>query len=263
MSPVSKTHGRPKRMGLASRMAAVLWATWLIATSTANMSGPVPQQALSAALTGCVQLMINPSFETSEAWIITDTTYRAAYSTDYAHTGVRSMRTGIPPSSPNVRSYSSVRQAIAIPADAVSATLHLWYLPLSQEADPAPESQSLPHLGYKPDSQPLSSDRQYVLILNEQNRILDWLMWSRSSRAHWSEVEYDLNQYIGQTIASHIGTYNDGQDGVTTMYVDDVSLQVCFPSGVRRHWLPLILTRLQPASEPTMSPSPSSTPNSP
>jgi hypothetical protein len=264
MSGVSKPDGRLHWVGLASKMAVLIWATWLMATSAANMSEPISQRALDATPTSCVQLVINPSFETAEAWMITDTTYWAAYSTDYASTGVRSMQTGIPPGSVNVRSYSSVRQPITIPAGAVSATLHIWYLPLSQEGILDPDGQSFPLLDHQPDGQPLANDRQYVLILNEQFRILEWLMWGRRSARHWSEATYDISQYIGQTIVPHIGTYNNGQDGVTTMYVDDVSMVVCYPTGVRRHWLPLVTVQQPSAAEPyipTLIPNPTSHPS--
>ena len=122
----------------------------------------------------------------------------------------------------------------------MSATLHLWYLPFSQEGDLVPDSEPHPLRDHRPDSQPLASDRQYVLILDEQDNILDWLMWGRSDAGQWTEAEYDVSLYIGQAIAPHMGTFNDGRDGVTTMYVDDVTLEVCYPPEVRRHWLPLV-----------------------
>jgi bacillopeptidase F (M6 metalloprotease family) len=38
---------------------------------------------------------------------------------------------------------------------------------------------------------------------------------------------YDLTVYAGSTIKLQFGTYNDGFGGVTAMYVDDVSMQIC------------------------------------
>ncbi len=48
-----------------------------------------------------------------------------------------------------------------------------------------------------PEEAPLAGDWQYALILNEDDQI---------------------------------GVYNGGIDGVTAMYVDDVSLEICSPS---------------------------------
>jgi bacillopeptidase F (M6 metalloprotease family) len=49
------------------------------------------------------------------------------------------------------------------------------------------------------------------------------LLWQRSH-------EFDLTAYAGQTIKLNVGVYNDGQDGITAMYLDDVSLEICCPS---------------------------------
>jgi hypothetical protein len=34
--------------------------------------------------------------------------------------------------------------------------------------------------------------------------------------------------HAGKTVKVHFGAYNDGWDGVTAMYVDDVSLEICY-----------------------------------
>jgi hypothetical protein len=71
-----------------------------------------------------------------------------------------------------------------------------------------------------------TDDSQYVLVLDETGDWLETLLWQRSNGQTWLEHSYDLSAHIGQTIHLHFGTVNDGQDGVTAMYVDDVSLKV-------------------------------------
>jgi hypothetical protein len=36
--------------------------------------------------------------------------------------------------------------------------------------------------------------------------------------------------YAGRTIKLHFGAYNNGWGGATGMYLDDVSLELCFPA---------------------------------
>jgi hypothetical protein len=44
----------------------------------------------------------------------------------------------------------------------------------------------------------------------------------------WTPYEFNLQNYAGQTtIRLYFGVYNNGSGGVTVMYMDDVSLQVC------------------------------------
>ena len=40
--------------------------------------------------------------------------------------------------------------------------------------------------------------------------------------------QFDLLGYAGQTIKLQFGVYNNGGGGVTGMYLDDASLELCF-----------------------------------
>jgi hypothetical protein len=184
----------------------------------ATTAGPV--WAFTTVLTGCVDLIANGGFESDGAWEIPATAYSAAYSQAQAYGGSRSMRTGILDPAANKYSYSSIRQLVAIPEDASSATLRAWLYPLSNEAAafhlPSPEAL-------------LDGDAQYVLVLNPANQWLERLFWQRRDDREWIAYEADLLDYAGQTIKLQFGTLNDGAAGVTAMYVDDVSLRVCSP----------------------------------
>jgi len=173
------------------------------------------------------ELIINGGFESEAGWQTPITSHPAGYSTTQAHGGARSMRTGIEDSQDNVYSYSSAWQAVSIPSNTVAATLHFWEYPVSQETEAWEMEGPMPFSG-DPRLLQVTDDTQYLLILDQQGDWLDTVLWRRSNARTWLEHTHDLIQYAGQTIRLHFGTLNDGQDGVTAMYVDDVSLQVTY-----------------------------------
>lgn len=213
---------------------------------TASFSSPVnvPPSATARNFTcyvmpTCSDLVVNGSFEARTAWEIPITEYTAGYSTARAYTGTSSMRTGITNPYDNRYSYSSARQLVTIPADAVSAVLRFFRFPISTSLvmgqSPGAEGlrsvtglPSLRLLGSPFELSPLSgSDIQLVLILNSSNTILGTLMWDLSNAQAWQYREYNLIAYRGSTIKLYFGAYNDGWGAVTAMFVDNVSLEVC------------------------------------
>jgi hypothetical protein len=75
----------------------------------------------------------------------------------------------------------------------------------------------------------MASDSQYLLVLDTDGNALVRLMPEQGDGRTWNSYEVNLLDYVGQTIRLHFGVYNDGIDGPTGMYVDDVSLLVCWP----------------------------------
>jgi len=55
---------------------------------------------------------------------------------------------------------------------------------------------------------------------------MDTLYWDLSNVQAWQRHRIDLRAYRGQDLMLHFGAMNDGQNGMTGMYVDDVSLLV-------------------------------------
>ena len=76
----------------------------------------------------------------------------------------------------------------------------------------------------------MAGDVQYVLVLDSNFNIINTLIWQISDSRTWSEYQFNLAPYAGRTIWLHFGTYNDGLDGISSMFVDDVSLDIC-PGG--------------------------------
>ena len=70
---------------------------------------------------------------------------------------------------------------------------------------------------------------QYVLILDQYGQWINTLVWQRTNDQQWTFHQFDLGVYAGQTIKLQFGAYNDGWSGVTGLYVDDVSLEICYP----------------------------------
>jgi hypothetical protein len=181
----------------------------------------------------CVDIIINNGFEDNSGWVIPTTAYSAGYTTDLFRTGNRSMRAGITNSSHNKYSYSDFNQMVEIPAGA-SATLTAYLWRMSEEPDathiPLPENWYGTDLGEGsiPDGYPLPpGDVQYLLILDEDMEWIDTLIWQRKDAHEWTKKIYDLSGYAGRKIYLYFGTYNDGEDGISSLHVDDVSLSVC------------------------------------
>ena len=150
-----------------------------------------------------MQLILNPSFETNEAWEILQTACPAGYSVSRARSGLRSMRLGITSPYPE-RAYSSVRQTVEIPSRVEEAQLSFYYFPVSSSAD---------------------GDYIYFILLRASDgarlRTISWMDRNQT----WNQRTFDLLEYAGQAITLWFGVYNDG-DGVTAVYLDDVELWV-------------------------------------
>lgn len=151
-----------------------------------------------------VQLIVNGGFETDEAWEILPTAYRAGYSYSRAHTGQRSMRLGIPAGG-NVASYSSVQQVVQIPNAATQVELGFFYWPVTAWPD---------------------ADRIYLTVLRaSDDYVLQSTQWTDYEQA-WHLRTLDLRPYAGQRIKLRFGVINDGQDWITSVYLDDITLLV-------------------------------------
>ena len=114
------------------------------------------------------------------------------------------MRLGIE-SGANLFSYSSVQQTVLIPSGAVQADLSCYYYPVVAPAD---------------------GDRIYFCVLRaSDDYLLGQSVWMDYNPT-WHQRVFDLRAYAGQSIKVHFGVKNDGLDGVTAVWLDDVTLTV-------------------------------------
>jgi hypothetical protein len=173
---------------------------------------PRPSPTATPAPSPCREGLLDGGFEAGEGWQIVLTAYSAGYVnkpaeyvTNPVRSGQHAMRLGITEGR-NTYSYSAVDQAVQIPADADAATLSFWYLPVSVRSD---------------------DDVQYLLILKEGGGY-DVLLWELRSAQDWQRLEFTLDAYRGKRVTLHFGVRNDGRGDMTAMYVDDVSLALCY-----------------------------------
>jgi hypothetical protein len=160
----------------------------------------------------CTEAFLNNSFETDDSWGIPVTVFSAGYSTDFANTGVRSMRNGVPYYVMDRYSYSDAYQLASMPLTVNTATVGMWIYPITGETT----SVGTP-----------GRDVQYVLVLDSSGNWIDTLMWQRKNYQAWTYYTFDVSKWIGTTIRLQFGVYNNGYGGATSMYVDDASLQLC------------------------------------
>jgi hypothetical protein len=114
------------------------------------------------------------------------------------------MRLGQAPGG-NLYSYSSVQQTVEIPSGATQADLSFYYFPLMASTE---------------------GDHIYFCVLRaNDNSILECNLWTDHSQS-WNLGGFDLLSYAGQRIKVHFGVRNDGLDGITAVYLDDVELWV-------------------------------------
>ncbi len=183
------------------------------------------------------EVVVNGGFEANGGWDFPETALQAAVTDVVTHTGRRAARIGVGASSatPTQTAYSSVRQTLTIPSDVLTATLHFHYLPQSDDVVSAasPVTSAVTSLT-------ASGDLQYALILETG----EYLFRELVDAQQWLSRTVDLSGYRGESFTLHFGVVNDGQNGHTGMYLDDVSLltrRLRLSDLIVRAYLPLIL----------------------
>ena len=180
----------------------------------------------------CPNLLVNSNFETTTGWYIPITEYTAGYSTAQYHSPWHSMRTGIINPLDNRYSYSDFSQTVSLPLNDDTYTLSMWLYTLTSEPLTSLSSTGLLPTDRLAIGQPfrdsiLSTDKQYVLVLDQYGYLIDYLWITLEDADTWVYHQFDLSEYAGQTIILQWGTYNDGYDGISAMYVDDATLTQC------------------------------------
>ncbi len=192
---------------------------------------------------GCYEGVTNGGFETEGSWAIRPNPVLAAYVTTPVHGGSRSMRTGIAADGSNVESYSPIEQSITfsdLPSPGTLSTvwLRFWHYNVYGDAGegasatptPAVGLPTLPRTESELATASFSSDFFYVIAIHDDGT-LDWLWIERASSSGWHQAGVDVHSYAGQHVRLQFGTYNNGSGGITRTFIDDVSLEICPPSG--------------------------------
>jgi hypothetical protein len=152
------------------------------------------------------QLIQNGGFEagTLANWT-TGGVFAPFTTTTQKHAGTYSAQVGASSGSePN--GDSSLSQTITIPGSATKATLTFWYWPSTTDT--------------------ITYDWQEAQVQNSSGTVLAQIMKVCSNAHAWTQVNYDLTPYKGQTIRIYFNDHQDGYGDLTYMYLDDVSVTV-------------------------------------
>lgn len=183
-------------------------------TPTITPTPLVSPTATATTVASCVDLLVNGNFEADGSWQSDPVAVPPQITTDQRHNGARAMQLGKPPTAnPDQQSYSSIRQLVTIPLNATNITLRWWRLAGTQEA-------AIVDPGH-------SADRQEVLLLTQSEQPFAVVQRTRRNDGVWQEEAVDLTSYRGQNIYIYFNVYNDGANGSTWMYVDDLQLNAC------------------------------------
>lgn len=105
-----------------------------------------------------------------------------------------------------IKSYSSVRQYVTIPAG-TRATLQFWTW-----------ARAEPNAG---------ADRQEAILLASNDTVLTVLWRVLADERTWRQIAIDLTPYAGRSVAIYFNAYNDGGGGRTALLLDNVQLLAC------------------------------------
>lgn len=184
---------------------------------------------------GCYELIDNGTFEENRGWQILGSTAPASYSTALARNGNRSMRSGILKGGENRTSFSLFSQEFDIPLNTDSVVLNLWIYQSTTEdtttsqGEPAAQTEVVTYAPAAVNVPLAGIDINYGGLFDSNDNLLttNYLFWTRQNSTNWENKAYQLVNFDGRRVRLKIGTYNDGSGGVTNMFTDDVSLEVC------------------------------------
>ncbi len=223
--PVAPTTGTPTPTGAPT---ATPTATFIPATATPS---PTP---------GCTDLIRNGSFSSGLSdWETAGDPGSVTLSTDPVYSAPSALRLGsldVP-----LSGLATARQRVTIPSNAPAVTLDVWIL-----------TQSQPGAG---------ADYQEIALLNATGGLLYVPYRGPANDNAWVRLQFNLAAFAGQTVYLRFAVNNDGGDGRTVMYVDDVRLTAC-SSGITPTAAPTWTFTPAPAL-PTWTPAPTWTPEPP
>jgi hypothetical protein len=194
-------------------------------------------------VTGCTNLLLNSNFEGTGGWVTTTNSGNPQLITPTLQTTtwfspVSSMLAGVPPGTAyphpaGTRSSSEFWQPITmtIPLTATFVEVRMHVLPRSSflwgyNIAGQKAMDELVKLNMA-DAQ----EGQYAHIRDATNTttLRQLFKWTPISSFFWLYRAYNLWEFRGQTISVLFGAMNDGYDGNTALYVDDVYMYYCTP----------------------------------
>ena len=193
----------------------------------------------SGSVVTCANLLTNSDFTGgATGWTIRTALLPSAPATDFFYSATTSMLSGVPLAS-TPPAYGQWRtseffQQVTIPATATSALLKVRILPHSSDlwGYHIAEQAALDSL-IASGNAPEAAESQYGFICTNCSAIKDittlktLFKWYPIDSANWLYREFDLKEFKGQSIGILFGAQDWGDYGNTSLYIDDVYLDVC------------------------------------
>jgi hypothetical protein len=156
-------------------------------------------------ITAASGLLLESGFDGNGGWQFNDLAERV---NEEVHSGSWAARVGIPPGGSEIglSIYSSISREIYLPQDADSFYLQFWTYPIAEGED--------------------AEDFHYVSLRDEEGKLHQLSKLTFNEHA-WIERSVSLTPDAGQQVTLYLGAYNDGDDDVASLYVNDVRMIVC------------------------------------
>jgi hypothetical protein len=159
---------------------------------------------------------VNGGFENDTGWTLRGGRL-PRYTNAMAAAGERSLALGILPGEPNLFSYSTAWQPLAVPGSARTMSVAVWTY---QAAEP----------GGGPDRQlMLVYDIDPAQNLQGQRSPVAYVFGERVNAGAWQRrtLTLDVTPYRGQTLWLYTTVANDGFGGRAWMFIDEVEAVFC------------------------------------
>ncbi len=173
-----------------------------------------PQVSGSGVDAACEEQIRNGGFTQIQGWNLGASPRPARVAYPPRHEAVPIVHLGIHTDEADraVNSFSSIWQEITLPPDQVSTLRWVWQLRTEEDVAVSPGTDE---------------DRQQILLLDAEGNLLEVIVSTRMRQRTWSTQIHDLSPYAGQTVRLYFNAYNDGDVLVTSMWLDDISVQAC------------------------------------
>ena len=168
----------------------------------------VPDSSIEVLSSSCQNIIVNGDFESDMGWSLAGS-LSPIYSADQVYQGNLAAQLGN--SEQEQFGHSAVNQLVTLPADATSATLSFWYYPISLDL--------------------IGGDNQGLLIYDSSFTFArKRLWWDIEKEQMWKQQTHDLSAFLGEEINLHFLVINDDDVVPSSMFLDDVKLEVCYDS---------------------------------
>ncbi|MCB0189232.1 MAG: hypothetical protein KDE31_33410, partial [Caldilineaceae bacterium] len=194
----------------------LLLALLLLTILLPNTGRRAQATTADASLVACQEAVLNGGFETGTSgnWSFGTTAAAGTVVTTPIHADSHAVRLGIPPTSNNSKSESTVYQTVTIPANTKHATLTYWERP-----------------GTTGDSGSGGDYREIILLRSNFSVLRVIARTTGSGNDTWTKQSFDLSNDLvaltGESVVLYFNVSNNGTGAALVSYLDEISLELC------------------------------------